>query len=268
MPYSILKEKPSIELIKYLEYIKNVNSNIDLELIKNIAIDTIKNFHKKGIQEYTQLLELQEKWYKSCLLNNPDYSIYNNDYYLSELWVCWVIFSRQYLLSILKNKTMFEPHKIESILDLGCGCGYTTLSLKEIFPNSKVIGTNISDTLQTNIAIHIGNIYGFEIINDIDKIKNSVDIVFASEYFEHIESPIQHLIDVVYKTNPKFLIIANAFGGKAIGHFERYNIGSHLIENKKVGRLFNLELRKLGYDKIITGFWNNRPSCWIKKDIL
>ena len=47
-----------------------------------------------------------------------------------------------------------------------------------------------------------------------------------------------------------------------MGHFNYYIHNGELIENKKIGRLFNKTLREANYKQLKTGFWNNRPNVW------
>jgi hypothetical protein len=88
------------------------------------------------------------------------------------------------------------------------------------------------------------------------------DLVFASEYFEHFEEPIAHLVEVVELTRPRALLIANAFSAKSIGHFDEYVVDGRRVSGDVVGRRFNDTLRRIGYSKIETRLWNNRPAYW------
>lgn len=45
---------------------------------------------------------------------------------------------------------------------------------------------------------------------------------FASEYFEHHELPVKHLIELLEVSHPRLLVIANSFGARSIGHFDSY----------------------------------------------
>ena len=203
--------------------------------------------------------EIESKWYASLEKGKPNYSLYNDDYFMVEMWCCWVIYSRNYLVSIKKNIDKFKG--ANSIMDLGCGFGYTTSALTEIFPVAQVTGTQLKNTVQYQMATELGNKYGFTIQEEAT---DHADLVFASEYFEHIEAPIDHLNDVLEACTPRILVIANSFGSKSMGHFNEYIVDGIRIENKKVGRLFNQRLRDVGYKQVKTGFWNNRPSIWAK----
>ncbi len=259
-----------------LEYLKQCNKfrPIDIERSYRIAISSIKYY--KGDQSVRDLLvenhDLENRWYKSLENGTPDYSVYNDDYFISDVWACWVIYSRKYLLALQSPKSlhsgisiveMMTPY-LSSIVDLGCGFGYTTKGLKELFPKANVYGTNIEDTFQFKMASLDKNI---NIVSKIQDVKHQTDLVFASEYFEHFEKPIDHLIEVINHGKPIFLILANAFGSRSVGHFNYYYHNGEKIENSSIGRLFNKTLRDHGYQQVKTKLWNNRPAFWAKAKI-
>jgi len=189
---------------------------------------------------------------------------------MGELWACWIAYSRKYLKALeQKNKLVDSDSTIaelmapvSTVLDMGCGAGYTTAALLEIFPNARVIGTNMADTVQFHIANKMADEYGFEVVSSPFDIVENVDFLFASEYFEHIADPIQHLVSVLEKLNPRYLYIANSFNGRAIGHFNNYPINGHTANGKQTGNYFNKVLKFKGYQKIKTRLWNNRPALW------
>jgi SAM-dependent methyltransferase len=229
--------------------------NINIEVIKKI-IDTKSNKN------------LEDKWYKELEKGNIDYSVYNTDEYIGELWLCWLIYSRKYLLSIQKESSL-PPYgivkdfgKVKKIVDLGCGFGYTTLALKQIFPNAEVYGTNIEDTIQFKFAEKLAKENNFNIVGNINEIKGQTDLVFASEYFEHIQEPIKDLHKIIKYLSPRNFLIANAFGVHAIGHFTSYIVNNENIDQKQISRLFNKELKEFRYEKVKTKLWNNRPAYY------
>lgn len=98
---------------------------------------------------------------------------------------------------------------------------------------------------------------GFSLAPDVQKLSRKIDLVFASEYFEHIEKPVEHLIDVLNAVSPKYLVIANSFGTTSVGHFF-----SDKRAGRQVSRVFNAALREHGYEKVKTKCWNDRPTFW------
>jgi len=243
--------------------------------IKDLAIGLVKCY--KGSKKYRDYfkkgLKIENQWYNSLCAGEPDYSVYDNIYYIADLWACWCVYSQKYL-SLIVGKNAYKNSDtsvvesfgtVNSVIDMGNGFGITTAVLKQMFPNAKVYGVNIENTWQFKVSDEYGKAYNYTTIKDYSIIQEKNTIVFASEYFEHIINPIEHLTDIVKKCNPKGFIIANSFGAKSIGHFDYYYHNGVKIQNKLVGRLFNKELRQMGYKKQDTKFWNNRPSIWVRK---
>ena len=223
-----------------------------------------------------QQQNLQDRWYDSIKKKKVDYGVYNENDYLAELWACWVHCSRKYLLKIISDKSMSNGGimanigNVKRVVDLGCGIGYSTIALKQIFSDSEVIGTNLENTIQMNFLKKLAIKNNFIIISDLKEINKPIDVVFASEYFEHFFEPIEHLKEILNILQPRIIFTANAFGPKAIGHFDYYSAYDNqdkwlkLFNPKKTSILFNNELRKQGYIKMKTNLWNNRPVFWKK----
>lgn len=242
--------------------------------IKDLSIGLVKCYtgSKKHRDYYKRGLKVEVQWYNSLNNGSPDYSVYDNIYYIADLWACWRVYSHKYL-SLIASKNAYKNSNtsvieslvpVSAVIDMGNGFGITTALLKQMFPNATAYGVNIENTWQYKVSEEYGKMYNFRTVNDCSCIHENNAIVFASEYFEHIINPIEHLIDIVRKCNPKGFIIANSFGAKSIGHFDYYYHNGKKIQNRLVGRLFNKELRAMGYFKQNTKFWNNRPTIWIK----
>lgn len=215
-------------------------------------------------------IDLEKRWYDSLLTGVPDYSVYAEDDYIAELLACWFIYSKRYVYDIRKENSMANSsvadylRPVNMIVDLGCGFGYTSAAFREIYTEARVIGTNMKDTLQYKVAVEMGKQFGFNMVSDAAEIQEPVDLVFASEYFEHFEAPIEHLHYITETLKPRAWLIANAFGPHAIGHFNYYKVGNEVFEAKTTGKIFNETMKKLGYSKIQTKLWNNRPALWAK----
>ena len=150
------------------------------------------------------LKELQERWFKSLDNNIPDYSIYSEDDYINEAFYCWKTYSRKYLLMLRKylqeENCEIEIDNIYNILDLGCGIGYTTVGLYNIFDKAKIVGTNVKDSTQYLVdKVATENFDDrITIIDEADTLNlDNIDLVFASEFFEHLDNPIDLLIDLI-----------------------------------------------------------------------
>jgi len=259
-----------------LEYLKKCSkySVFNKDIAFSLAINAIKYYKgNKSVRDSLRIFQETEiKWYESLKNGKPDYSIYDGTYYLSDLWACWIVYSRPYLLSINSPKSLTDKSiiqdigNIDSVVDLGCGFGYTTGVLKELFPKADVYGTNLETTSQYKIATEFGKKYNFYIISDLNKLSKA-DLIFASEYFEHIERPVEHLLSILTIAKPKYLIIANAFNALSVGHFIKYFHGKAEYTGKEISKLFNDTLRSHGFEKVKTTLWNNRPTYWKKVSI-
>ena len=127
-----------------------------------------------------------------------------------------------------------------------------------------MFGFNIKDSDQYKFNEFVGDKYGFKMTDDYSNVGN-IDTIFASEYFEHFEKPIEHLEDVVKKLQPKYLIIANSFNTDSIGHFREYKNNNELIHESKMSKRWNKELVNMGYVKLHPKIFNNKPSLFVKK---
>ena len=92
--------------------------------------------------------------------------------------------------------------------------------------------------------------HNFELVGSIEEINEPVDLVFASEFYEHLYEPLDHVKSVIDRLKPKYMVIANSFNVWAIGHFLNYKHGDRIIDQSKMGKIFNEYLRSQGYDNI------------------
>lgn len=232
--------------------------------------ETISGLHTNGDdRDMTHgLRPLQLRWYRSLREGRPDYTVYDDDYYLADLWACWIVYSRKYLRSFRDPRGLFthsmidELGNVRRVLDLGCGFGYSTIALKQLWPGAEVIGTNIRDTIQFRVAEKLGRAHNFAMLDEGATMPQPVDLVFASEYFEHIEEPIAHLRDIIRQANPAHLVIANTFGPASIGHFDEYIVDGTKLTARQTSRAFKQTLVDAGYELVKTRFWNSRPQYY------
>ena len=270
----LIKKKPNELLDGFLEEY-NLVEKINVGKARDMISKTLKYYNTKEPNGcYTE--ELESKWYDDLERGKTNYSLYNTKYYFTDLWCCWKIYSRIYLRTLIQENGLNDCQTIKSglgrircILDLGCGIGYTTASLKQIFKGANVYGTNIEGTGQWKFCKHMSKKYSFNLIPNISKIKAPVDLVFASEYFEHIENATDHLLDIIDTLSPKYFYVANSFGTHAIGHFREYRHGKGTlfpcsIPHKKISRRFNLMLATQ-YERLKINAWNNKPALWKRK---
>jgi SAM-dependent methyltransferase len=215
---------------------------------------------------------LEDQWYRSLAAGAPDWSVYDTDAYLGDLWACWIQYSRSYLRSCLAPKSLPPTGvfgslgQVARVADLGCGIGYTSAAFAQLFPHAQVVGTNFPGMKQTRLAEHLGQQYGFRVVAEVEQIEGPVDLVFASEYFEHIPAPIEHLLDVLRALQPRALLVASAFGTRSVGHFDTYTVAGRQVPAKNASQLFDRCLTSHGYSKVKTQLWNNRPAYWRRHD--
>lgn len=118
--------------------------------------------------------------------------------------------------------------------------------------------------MQYAINVHVtDNIDDIHIYDENEAFSlNNVDMVFASEFFEHLTNPIEYLTKLIKTYRPKYFVFANTFGQMALGHFNSYFDDGCEYVGKQVSRRFNKVLRENGYVKVETGFFNHRPSIF------
>lgn len=274
MKHDILNTRPNVLLESFLsEYA--LTQPIDKDKAREQIQQTLKAFSAKGGHEATliHIQDAEDKWYGALARGQVDYSVYDQDYYFTDLWVCFVMFSRKYVREILKNGSLDGMNsvrstfgRVSSVVDLGCGIGLVSAAFTQVFPGAKVYATNLEATKQWSFCKRMASDYGFNLVNGIDKIPGKVDVLFASEYFEHIERPLEHIQDICSKLSPRHFIIANAFNTRSLGHFTHYKDGANVIDQSKISKLFNRKLKDLGYRKVKTKCWNNRPAIFSRID--
>lgn len=240
----------------FLNDYKKIDHSIDINKAKKI----INDYYQKS--EYSK--KMLKKWYKSLYNKKPDYSIYKDKYYFTDIYYCWKKYSSKYLNQINSIKNKFK--NVNVVLDVGNGIGYSTIKLKEIFKNAIVYGLNLKNSYQYKFNELNSKKYDYKLISNINEL-NKVDLIFASEFFEHIENPIEYLLNLL-KMKPKYLIIANSFNTYSIGHFNTYIVDGKKIDQTKISRIFNDTLKKHNYLYMNTGFWNNKPQVWVIKEEL
>jgi 2-polyprenyl-3-methyl-5-hydroxy-6-metoxy-1,4-benzoquinol methylase len=266
----ILDVPPERAKWNWVQLVRDVAPDVDVKRVLAIADATIRYVRTK--HEDRRWLEpmqaLQARWYASLDRGDPDYGVYADPDYLPDLWSCWIVYSRGYLRGLRtpqkdgRASVLEQLRGTRAIADIGCGFGYTSAALAELFPSAAVHSFDISGSPQFAIAATIAPQRRFAMHDTLSAI-GPVDVVFASEYFEHHQSPIAHVRDVVATLRPRALLIANTFGSRSIGHFDCYlDVDGSLLDGKQTARAFARELRALGYEHTKTDAWNQRPMFW------
>lgn len=244
---------------------------IDKEILKKDTLEFIK-CHKDDKEAPDKNINKQQfkKWYKSLEKGEPAYEVYSEPEYIADIWSCWVNYSRKALREICTSTSLITRSLISAlnptgtIVDAGCGIAYSTVGLKQALPSARVVGTNFPDSWQYKLAQELGTQYSFEMRADPFSV-GKVEMFVASEYFEHITTPLEHLREIISKCNPNWFLIANGFNSKSIGHFDFYEDNGKRYSAAEMSKLFLKEMRKHGYEKQESKIWNNRPSIWKKR---
>lgn len=208
--------------------------------------------------------ELERRWYRGLREDGtPPYEIYDCDAYLGEAWIAWQHYSRPHLRNLARKGP--ELGEIKVAVDLGCGIGWSTGMLTKMFPDAEVYGTQLPNR-QAAVARLLAEREGmsFHIVEELGELPAPTDLLFASEYFEHFEAPLDHLLEVLDATQPRTMVIANTFGPDAPGHFDTYRVGYEHLSPGATSRRFNDHLRRVGFQKVKTPFWNGRPAVWVR----
>jgi SAM-dependent methyltransferase len=269
-----MTKKPTIFSPKLKEFLDLTEQvvQINRQDVEKAIAGAEKRFHKATLTQSdindTKIYDdIIDQWYNS-LKTNPDYSVYSLPNYIIDLWMCWKYSSRPTIMKLHRKPTGISAAesfgKINKIVDLGSGIGYTSALLRSYWPDAEIIGTNIPGTFQYKIAEVLGKQHNFSMVEKLEDVGNDNDIVFASEYFEHFQSPIEHLEEVITTLKPKFLITANAFTYDAIGHFDEYLVDGKPIEDKKMNKLFTKKANELGYTRYHMKMFNDRPVIWVR----
>lgn len=209
------------------------------------------------------------RWYASLAAGSPDWSVYEDDWYMGEALACYFVYSRKYVRAIdapgvVGGRSIREvAGDVRRVADLGCGIGYTTADLKAAFPDAEVFGTNL-DGLQMDFARSLGAERGFDVRGTFEG-AGPVDLAVASEYFEHIPEPVAHLRSVLASLSPRVFLVANSFTARAIGHFDEYLVDGARLPGALASKAFSAAMKAAGYAKLKTKLWNGRPAVWVRQ---
>ncbi|PRR84570.1 malonyl-ACP O-methyltransferase BioC [Clostridium vincentii] len=113
---------------------------------------------------------------------------------------------------ILENNK--DTFKIKNILEIGCGTGYLTHSLIEIFPSAHITAVDIAPGMIDEIKSKITTNAVDFICSDIEEmdLENTYDIIISNatfQWFNHIPITIKKLYNSL---NPKGLLCFSTFG--------------------------------------------------------
>lgn len=106
------------------------------------------------------------------------------------------------LVKLIKNLS------VSSILDTGCGEGFTLNQLEKQFPNKTYLGidsslkvVNLGNKLFPKIKLKVGNIYRLPFKNQ------SFDLVICSEVLEHLANP-KKALEEISRVSKKYCLLS------------------------------------------------------------
>jgi hypothetical protein len=186
-----------------------------------------------------------------------------DDYYVAKLWHQFSRKSRADLQHIAtgsygKKPTPLTdqiPH-LKCIVDLGCGVGYTPTIFKELFPNASVYGTNTKGAKQYAWCQKMAYENRWELVPDASVIPQKADMVFASNYFQNTEKPVEHLIEIMAKLRPWICVIANAFSGDYVHNLKA-------VSAVEISTMFNNQMAGMGFKKQKHKCASSRAEIWM-----
>jgi len=241
-----LKRKDILNLIKE-KYPEEIDYNLVREYI---------NLHSYECPEHLQIYNKHES--------------YQNLFYLYCATVCYFDYSKGAVRFLEINKDKLPG--INRILDLGAGNGLTSMHLSEAF--NCTVYYNQLDGIQKIFAKELFMRYKPNCVilpedKNFIKTRGDIDLVFASDFFEHLEYPVNFLENVIKRTNPKYITTCNAFTAPHPDHIQKYkyqedNESYIEIEPKQMSRFFSKKMRDNGYEVYLSG-WHCRPYIWRKE---
>ena len=112
--------------------------------------------------------------------------------------------TRKFALSQIKHLEISKDFT-GTILDFGCGLGDAFPIYKRFFPKAKLIGLDISEEAVILCNEHYGQLVKF--ICGTNEDVPMVDIIIASNVFEHLSNDIQIAKDLLLKCSQLYIIV-------------------------------------------------------------
>lgn len=125
--------------------------------------------------------------------------------------------------------SLIKPIKPESILDVGCGEGFSLVQLKQKGVGKKLEGVEYSKTaialgkkVDPKLIIKFGTVY------DLPYKNNSFDLILCTEVLEHLDDPGKALSEILRVSkrhilfsvpNEPFFMLSNLLRGKNLKRF-------------------------------------------------
>ena len=187
------------------------------------------------------------------------------------LWGCLGSYYNSSKGYIPKIKTAFEKMNYvpKTVLDFGAGVGLATYDLAELLSNTTVYYYNISE-IQTSLFKEMLKQFPIDNIVIIDDpLSVNAEVVFCSEFFEHIKTPEDALKYIMGIPGVKHILEASSFRFSDVaGHYETFIFDNVEVSCNDAQKNFNKLMRRYGFqlsNKVYNvSCWNNRPNIWVK----
>ena len=116
--------------------------------------------------------------------------------------------ARRIVERFYSNLQSLLPDDIETVLEVGCGAGYSAERLTDMLPSVAFEGSDIGEDLITLAKERVPNAsFSVESVYDLPREDNSVDLVIGLEMLEHLEDPLAALREMK-RVSRKYLLLS------------------------------------------------------------
>lgn len=205
--------------------------------------------------------QLDKEWIES---GYSDFSLYHREDYLYSVINCYYTDSKQ---SITKSLKFFKERNIDisqfDIFEDYNGLGFTTLDLMDAGFKSVTYFNDVK--VQLEAFDKLINHYGIESPTLISERTGQYDVVFSLETAEHYQEPDEYMDSIMAMVKPGgWLVLAQTFNPKWLGHFEEYKIDGKVYKARKAGAENWRRVMRNGFDLHDIGF-NTKPFIFQKR---
>ena len=166
--------------------------------------------------------------------------------------------------------------KVASVLDVGCGMGYTANEMSSLYPNARVLAIDISED-----AVKFGckNFSGVDFVcQPIDPEKPALgqfDIIFAFEFYpftrtSELNTHLNYIKYLSSQLNPGGSLVIHLSWGQSesiyttIRNIEKalpeFKFSIHTVPNEKVHRIFKIPFLSVVFDSLARLFLRRAPN--------
>lgn len=156
-------------------------------------------------------------------------------------------FIRRFYLALENQISQILP--INTILDAGCGEGFTTRTLKASFPESSTTGVDQDkDAIRFAKEKDPASTYSLGDVTSLQFENNKFDLVICNEVLEHLPQPEKAIQELLRVTKTYLIIsvphepyfrISNLLRGRNILRFGNYPYHLHTWSKRQICNLLN-----------------------------